>query len=53
MLSILCGWQVDRIVPDKFDLIGGFILPVGCSACLGSFTQFLPELQALDGPRPS
>ena len=25
VLAILWGWQVDKIVPDKFDLIGGFI----------------------------
>ncbi|EOU1943521.1 YnfA family protein, partial [Clostridium perfringens] len=25
VLSILWGWKVDNIIPDKFDLIGGFI----------------------------
>ncbi|MBE7549244.1 MAG: YnfA family protein [Planctomycetia bacterium] len=29
VLSILWGWQVDKIAPDKFDLIGGFIALVG------------------------
>lgn len=24
-LSILWGWQVDKIVPDKFDVIGGLV----------------------------
>ncbi|MFZ2473080.1 MAG: hypothetical protein WAW52_14215 [Methanothrix sp.] len=24
-LSILWGWQIDRIVPDRFDLVGGAI----------------------------
>lgn len=29
VLSILWGWQVDKIVPDKFDLIGAFIALLG------------------------
>ena len=29
VLSILWGWKVDKIAPDKFDLIGGFIALVG------------------------
>ena len=29
VLSILWGWQIDKIVPDKFDLIGGFIALIG------------------------
>lgn len=29
VLSILWGWKVDNIIPDKFDLIGGFIALVG------------------------
>lgn len=29
VLSILWGWQVDNVVPDKFDLIGGFIALIG------------------------
>ncbi len=29
VLSILWGWKVDRIVPDRFDLIGGAIALVG------------------------
>jgi len=28
-LSILWGWQVDRIAPDCFDLIGGLIALLG------------------------
>lgn len=24
-LSILWGWGVDKVIPDKFDIIGGFI----------------------------
>lgn len=28
-LSIFWGWQVDKVVPDKFDLIGGFIALIG------------------------
>jgi small multidrug resistance family-3 protein len=29
VLSILWGWQVDRIQPDKFDMLGGLIALVG------------------------
>ena len=29
VLSILWGWKVDNIIPDKFDLIGGFIALIG------------------------
>ena len=29
VLSILWGWQVDKIVPDKFDLLGGLVALVG------------------------
>ena len=29
VLSILWGWRVDRIAPDKFDLIGGAVALVG------------------------
>ena len=29
VLSILWGWKVDRIAPDKFDLIGGLIALMG------------------------
>lgn len=29
VLSILWGWQVDRVSPDKFDLIGGVISLMG------------------------
>jgi len=29
LLSILWGWQVDRVAPDRFDLIGGFIALLG------------------------
>lgn len=28
-LSILWGWQVDKVVPDRFDVIGGFIALMG------------------------
>jgi small multidrug resistance family-3 protein len=28
-LSILWGWKVDNILPDKFDLVGGAIALVG------------------------
>jgi small multidrug resistance family-3 protein len=29
VLSLLWGWKVDNIAPDKFDIIGGFIALVG------------------------
>lgn len=29
VLSIVWGWQVDRVAPDKFDLIGGLIALTG------------------------
>ncbi len=29
VLSILWGWQIDKIVPDKFDLLGGIVALAG------------------------
>ncbi len=29
VLSILWGWQIDKIAPDKFDIIGGIIALIG------------------------
>lgn len=29
VLSILWGWQVDKIRPDRFDLLGGFVALIG------------------------
>ncbi len=29
VLSILWGWRVDRIAPDKFDLLGGGVALIG------------------------
>ena len=29
MLSLLWGWRIDRIMPDRFDLIGGVIALAG------------------------
>ena len=29
VLSILWGWKVDKIAPDKLDLIGGFVALIG------------------------
>ena len=31
ILAIFWGWQVDKIVPDKFDLIGGCVVLLGVS----------------------
>jgi small multidrug resistance family-3 protein len=29
VLSILWGWQVDKVIPDKFDLLGGALALLG------------------------
>jgi len=29
VLSILWGWKIDHVIPDRFDLIGGFIALIG------------------------
>ncbi|MBU3160339.1 YnfA family protein [Clostridium frigoris] len=29
VLSILWGWKIENIIPDKFDLIGGIIAVIG------------------------
>ena len=29
VLSILWGWQIDKVCPDKFDLVGGSIALLG------------------------
>ncbi|MBW2572852.1 MAG: YnfA family protein [Deltaproteobacteria bacterium] len=29
VMSMLWGWQIDKIPPDKFDLIGAFIALIG------------------------
>jgi len=29
VLSILWGWKVDRIAPDRFDIIGGLVALIG------------------------
>ena len=29
VMALLWGWQIDRIAPDKFDLLGGLIALVG------------------------
>ena len=31
VLSILWGWKIDKIAPDKFDIIGGMVALVGVS----------------------
>jgi small multidrug resistance family-3 protein len=31
VLSLLWGWQVDRVAPDKFDLIGACVTLIGVS----------------------
>jgi small multidrug resistance family-3 protein len=39
VLSILCGWQVDRIIPEKFDLFGGLIALLGVFVIIYSRVQ--------------
>jgi small multidrug resistance family-3 protein len=34
VLSILWGWQIDKIAPDKFDIIGGLIALLGVSVIM-------------------
>lgn len=29
VLSLLWGWQIDKIAPDRFDIIGGLIVLLG------------------------
>ena len=29
ILSILWGWQIDKVVPDRFDLLGGLVALFG------------------------
>jgi small multidrug resistance family-3 protein len=29
VLSTLWGWQIDKIVPDRFDIIGGIVALAG------------------------
>lgn len=29
VLSILWGWQIDKIMPDRFDLLGGLVALIG------------------------
>ncbi|MCB2295066.1 YnfA family protein [Clostridium algoriphilum] len=31
ILSVLWGWKIDNITPDKFDLIGGTIAVIGAA----------------------
>jgi len=31
ILSVLWGWKIDNIIPDKFDLIGGTIAVIGAA----------------------
>jgi len=31
VLSILWGWKIDKVVPDRFDIIGGLLALVGVS----------------------
>ena len=31
VLSILWGWNIDKIAPDRFDIIGGLVALVGVS----------------------
>jgi drug/metabolite transporter superfamily protein YnfA len=47
VLSILWGWRVDKVTPDKFDIIGGAgstllsSLRISAFLCASSVTAFL------------
>ncbi|GBE39949.1 hypothetical protein BMS3Bbin08_02584 [bacterium BMS3Bbin08] len=34
VLSILWGWKIDKITPDRYDLIGGLICLLGVSVIM-------------------
>lgn len=34
VLSILWGWKIDHVIPDKFDLIGGLIALTGVAVIM-------------------
>jgi small multidrug resistance family-3 protein len=34
VLSILWGWKIDKIIPDRFDIIGGLICLLGVSVIM-------------------
>ncbi|MBI4462450.1 MAG: YnfA family protein [Acidobacteria bacterium] len=34
VLSLLWGWQVDRIAPDRYDLLGGLLCVVGVAVIM-------------------
>ena len=34
VMSILWGWKVDRIMPDRYDLLGGLICLVGVAVIM-------------------
>lgn len=34
VLSILWGWAIDNVVPDRFDIIGGFISLIGVAVIM-------------------
>lgn len=34
VLALLWGWRVDKIAPDKYDLIGAFVVMIGVSVIM-------------------
>ncbi len=34
VMAILWGWQIDKVTPDKFDIIGGLIALIGVSVIM-------------------
>lgn len=34
VMSILWGWKIDNVVPDRFDLIGSFIVLLGVAVIM-------------------
>ena len=37
VLSILWGWAIDNVIPDRFDIIGGFISLIGVAVIIPKF----------------
>ena len=34
VLSLLWGWRIDRVAPDRFDIIGGLICVIGVAVIM-------------------
>ena len=43
VLSILWGWRVDKILPDRFDIIGGIVAIAGVIIIMYSPSRLLKK----------